>query len=101
MLNELNKYFNNHIEKNSIELLVINENNPEFDKDIKKYIYDNFLYFNKDNIEETYLKKFYTFLISNKIENFHTEYDILSLDNIYCLIKTLMIITCMRLLCTY
>jgi DNA-binding Lrp family transcriptional regulator len=93
MLNELNEYVNSHIEKNSVELFIINEifeineNNPEFDKDIKKYIYDNFLYFDKDNIEENYLKKYYTFLISNKIENFHTEYDILSLDNIYCLIN--------------
>ena len=41
MLNELNEYANSHIEKNSVELFIINEifeineNNPEFDKDIK------------------------------------------------------------------
>ena len=93
MLNELNEYVNNHIEKNSVELLIINEifeinkNNPEFDNDIKKYIYDNILYFDKDNREETYIKKYYSFLINNKIESFHTEYDILSLDNIYSLIN--------------
>ena len=93
MLNELNEYINSHIEKNSVELIIINEifiineNNPEFDKDIKKYIYDNLLYFDKNNFEENYLKKYYTFLINNKIESFHTEYNILSLDNIYCLIN--------------
>jgi len=93
MLNELNEYVNSHIEKNSVELNIINEifeingNNPEFDIDIKKHIYDNFLYFDKNNFEENYLKKYYTFLINNKIESFHIEYEILSLDNIYCLIN--------------
>ena len=93
MLNELNEYINSHIEKNSVELIIINEifiineNNPEFDKDIKKYIYDNLLYFDKNNFEENYLKKYYSFLINNKIESFHTEYEVLSLDNIYYLIN--------------
>ena len=93
MLNELNEYVNNHIAKNSVELFIINEifeineNNPEFDKDIKKYIFDNIFYFNKNNFEEAYLKKYYTFLINNKFESFHTEYDILSLENIYHLIN--------------
>ena len=93
MLTELNEYIKKNVEKKYFELFTIrkifkaNNNNPEFNDEIKKFIIDYLLYFDKKNSEEKELKKYYSLLIDNKIEYLEKETNILSIENINSLIK--------------
>ena len=93
MLNELNEYIKKNIKKNCLDVYYVNqiyknnENNIEFDENIKRFVYEYLLYFDKNNYDDTNYKKYYSMLIKNKIEKYNKEYDILSIENIEKLIN--------------
>lgn len=93
MLNELNEYIKKNIKKNCLDMYFVNqiyknnENNPEFDENIKRFVFEYLLYFDKNKYDDTNYKQYYSMLIKNKIENYNKEYDILSIENIEKLIN--------------
>jgi hypothetical protein len=93
MLNELNDYIKNNVEKNYFYLDVVkrifknNENNKEFDENVKLFIYNYLLYFKNTNNDDKSLKKYYWFLVINKITHFDKNTNILSVDNINSLLN--------------
>lgn len=93
MLNELNEYIKKNIKKNCLDVYYVNqiyknnENNIEFDDNIKRFVYEYLLYFDNNNYDDTNYKKYYSMLIKNKIEKYNKEYDILSIENIEKLIN--------------
>ena len=93
MLNELNDYIKNNVEKNYFDLDVVkrifknNENNKEFDENVKLFIYNYLLYFKNTNNDDKSLKKYYWFLVINKMTHFDKNTNILSVDNINSLLN--------------
>ena len=91
MLNELNEYIKHKVEKNYFDLGTIrkifknNKDNPEFNESIKQFIFDYLLSFDASNADDKNLKKYYSFLINNKITHFDKN-NILSVDNINSLL---------------
>ena len=91
MLNELNEYIRNKVEKNYFDLGIIrkifkrNKDNLEFNESIKQFIFDYLLSFDASNVDDKNLKKYYSFLINNKISHFDKN-NILSVDNINSLL---------------
>lgn len=93
MLSELNEYIKKNIEKNYLDLFSVmeifrnNENNPEFNENIQQFVFDYLLNFDKNEADDEYLKKYYSFLIKNKIEKFEKDANFLSIENIELLIN--------------